>query len=69
MQAVSQRLIEAVEQPDCPLLQFLKKDALLALTKENRSLPWYGQLMTTPQTVAYFVQMDYWMRKYRVQIL
>jgi asparagine synthase (glutamine-hydrolysing) len=68
-QAVSRRLTETVEQGDCPLLQFLKKDALLALTREDRSLPWYGQLMTTPQTVAYFLQMDAWMRKYHVALI
>ena len=47
----------------------LQKDALLALCRENRSIPWYGQLMTTPQTIAYFLQLAHWMRSYHVELV
>jgi asparagine synthase (glutamine-hydrolysing) len=50
------------------LLQFLDKEALLGLCTENRSIPWYGQLMTTPQTIAYLIQLNYWMEKWKVKI-
>ena len=47
-----------------------QKDITLEqLLQEQRSLPWYGQLMTTPQTIAYFLQISYWMRKYHVSIV
>ena len=65
--AVSTLLRQEVEDADSPLLAFLKKDALIALCGENRSLPWYGQLMTTPQTIAYFLQMAHWLRVRHVQ--
>ena len=32
-------------------------------------LQWYGQLMTRPQIIAYFVQMNYWMEKYQVKVV
>lgn len=69
MQRVSRLLRERLEEPDCPLRQLFDPARLLALTEENRSLPWYGQLMTTPQTVAYFLQIEWWMRKYKITIV
>jgi len=69
MQTVSQQLRQVLQQPDCPLHALFDTQKLLALTEENRSLPWYGQLMTTPQTVAYFLQMEWWLRKYKITIV
>lgn len=69
MQAVSDLLRQELEGTNSPLLGFLKKDALLALCGEDRSLPWYGQLMTTPQTIAYFLQLAHWMRVRKVRLV
>ena len=66
--AVSDLLRQELEGTSSPLLSFLKKDRLLELCNEERSLPWYGQLMTTPQTIAYFLQMAHWLRVYHVSI-
>jgi len=30
--------------------------------------PWYGQLMRRPQTIAYLLQLDFWLRYYHVEI-
>jgi len=30
--------------------------------------PWYGQLMKLPQTLAYILQMDFWIRHYGIEI-
>ncbi len=69
LKKVSEMLTEIINDPTSPLLQIVKKKELQKLLKENLSQPWYGQLMTTPQTIAYFVQFDYWLRKYRVRIV
>ena len=42
--------------------------SLLALGADN-PIPWYGQLMTTPQTIAWFVQLNYWLEKYKVELV
>ncbi|MEG0297287.1 MAG: asparagine synthase (glutamine-hydrolyzing) [Clostridium sp.] len=31
--------------------------------------PWYGQLMAAPQIFAYIIQMDYWFRKYNINVI
>ena len=69
LKKVSELLAEIINDTNSPLLQIVKKKELEKLLTENVSQPWYGQLMTTPQTIAYFVQMDYWLRKYKVKIL
>lgn len=64
--AVSDILLKIIEEPDAPLLQFIKKESLLKLMESDKAQPWYGQLMTTPQTIAYFIQFDFWLREYKV---
>ena len=67
--AVSDLLSEIIADDKSPLLQFVKKDELIKLLRTEKSQPWYGQLMTTPQTIAYFVQFDYWLRKFKVSFV
>lgn len=31
--------------------------------------PWFGQLMTGPQLLAYFIQVDEWFKQYRIQLV
>ena len=67
--AVSDRLKELLQDDDAPLFTIVRRESLLELLASDRSVPWYGQLMTTPQTIAYFLQIDYWLRKYKVRIV
>ena len=66
--AVTELLAERLKDPDAPILQFIRRDALEQLLYGDDNVQWYGQLMTRPQTIAYFLQMDYWMEKYQVKI-
>ncbi len=68
LEIVSQRLREIIENPNSPILTFIKKNELESLLKADRNEPWYGQLMTTPQTIAYFIQINYWLEKYKIII-
>ena len=67
--AVSSRLQKIIDDGTSQLFDYIKKDKLQELLSENKSQPWYGQLMTTPQTIAYFIQFDYWLRKYKVRFV
>lgn len=62
LKVVQGMLREVIADPNAPILQFIRKEALESLLNEARPIPWYGQLMTTPQTIAYFLQFDYWLR-------
>ena len=65
--AVSELLRGIIADNSSPLLDFIRKDKLNELLLTDKSEPWYGQLMTTPQTIAYFVQFNYWLRKFNVR--
>lgn len=69
LNAVSQRLSDVISDPNAPILSLVKKESLENLTKTTLETPWYGQLMTVPQTIAYFLQVNYWLKKYKVKIV
>lgn len=54
---------------DAPLFSVVDREALRALCAQDHPWPWYGQLMRTPQTIAYFLQMDFWLRNYQVSCI
>lgn len=66
--AVSKMLHKIIDDPSSPLLSIVKKSRLIDLIESGESVQWYGQLMTKPQTIAFFVQLDGWLRKYNVKV-
>ena len=36
---------------------------------KSYTTPWFGQLMTGPQLIAYLIQLNIWMKEYNVNIL
>ena len=52
-----------------PLFHLLRRDKIQEFLEESDPWPWYGQLMRRPQTIAYFLQLDFWLRRYEVKML
>jgi asparagine synthase (glutamine-hydrolysing) len=67
-EAVSALLQQVIEEGTSPIFDIVKKERLKQLLTDSREQPWYGQLMTTPQTIAYFLQLHHWMKTYHVTI-
>jgi len=63
---VSKELKQVIDNPQSPLLKFAQKKALENLLQNENRVPWYGQLMTVPQTIAYFLQVNYWLQKHNL---
>ena len=61
-------LKEVLKDKNAPLFEIADYDAVKGLIGSEKSEPWYGQLMTTPQTIAYMLQLNYWLKKYNVRI-
>ena len=68
-EAVKNILRDILNNKNSPLFSLCDYDAVEKLLKTDRSEPWYGQLMTTPQTVAYMIMLNYWMEKFKVKIV
>ena len=65
-EAAMARRLQGLLTRDAPLWQVVSREAVLAMLKEENPWPWYGQLMRRPQTMAYFLQLDFWLRHYDV---
>lgn len=67
---INQELLNALSNPDCPLLLFVDKNKAQTFCRQTKDLghPWYGQLMAGPQLVAYYLQILYWIEAYGIDI-
>lgn len=63
---VTARLDRLIQDNNSPLFYLVDKKELQAFLKEDAQWPWYGQLMRRPQTIAYFLQIDFWLRHYNI---
>lgn len=65
------RLIDVINEPSAPINAFIDLGKLQALISSplDYSKPWYGQLMAGPQLIAYMLQVNYWLEKYKVKII
>ena len=63
-------LTEIIEDASSPVLQLVDKKKVYDFIhqKKDYGRPWYGQLMAGPQMLAYLLQINYWMKKYRLSI-
>ena len=69
LRLVSGKLERILEEGTSPLFALVRREALEALLAHTDPQPWYGQLMTAPQTIAYFLQLDHWLQTYRVRLV
>ena len=67
-QIVEQRLRDLLAEPEAPLFALVCRDAVEKIMAKDSVWPWYGQLMTRPQTLAYLLQLDFWLRHYGVNV-
>ncbi len=68
---VNEMLIEILNDSASPLLRLIQKDKVLPLLngKSDYGRPWFGQLMAGPQLAAYLIQIDLWMRSFKISIV
>lgn len=62
---------EILNDSSSPILKFLdrKKTERFLSSPSDYGKPWYGQLMAAPQMMAYVIQIDFWMRTYKPEII
>ncbi len=66
--AVTERLREILSAPT-PLTDIVRREELEKLLRHEEKVQWYGQLMNLPQTIAFFIQLDCWMKRFRVRLV
>ena len=65
------RLKDVLDSPNAPIRNLLdtKKVQRFLDSPSDYGRPWYGQLMAGPQMLAYMLQVNYWMEKYKIRIV
>ncbi len=69
MSLVSGMLKDLLAQKDAPIFSMINKEKLQSLGQQELTVPWYGQLMGTPQTIAFMLQINMWLELYSVDII
>lgn len=65
---VKSMLYEIMSNPNAPINSLLNRQYILEILETDGkafSRPWFGQLMTGPQLIAYLCQVNMWLEKYK----
>lgn len=63
---IDKEFLEMVNDKSSPIFEILNRQELLKLADTTDIIYWYGQLMATPQTKAYLLQINYWIKELNV---
>lgn len=66
---VTQMLKKLLQERNAPVYGIVKKQALVQLLEQDFVWPWYGQLMKLPQTIAFMLQINFWLEEYHISIV
>ena len=69
---VKSMLTDIMNDKDAPINNLLNRDYIKDILSTNGSAftrPWFGQLMTGPQLMAYLIQVNMWLKKYEPKII
>jgi asparagine synthase (glutamine-hydrolysing) len=66
---VREAVSNLIKQADAPIFELLSHQAMRCYIENEPAWPWYGQLMTMPQTMAYFLQINFWMTHYNISLI
>lgn len=70
-EAVRSALQKILEDPASPLLQVINVPFIRKIMESSEEIfdrPWFGQLMKGPQLFAYLIQVNTWLKTYKVEI-
>lgn len=70
LKSVKELLSERLKNKDSVLYKIFNIDEINKLLNDDNDydVPWFGQLMTKPQLIAYLYQFDLWVEKYNIKI-
>ena len=68
LELMRRRLDGMLKDKGAPIWSLIRPDGAKRIAESEMDWPWYGQLMKTPQTIAYLCQIDHWLRRYNVDI-
>ena len=71
LKAVKEMLSKIMEDKNAPISNLLNREYIMNILETDGKAftrPWFGQLMTGPQLMAYLCQVNMWLEKYQPRI-
>ena len=68
LEGVAAKLRNILDSGGERLTQLVKRDELEKLLRGEDHVQWYGQLMNLPQTIAFFIQLNYWLERFDISL-
>jgi len=69
LRGLTQAMLDDRNSPIHPFIDKENVQALVLTVTRDTSIPWFGQLMNAPQLLAWLLQIDYWLRTYKVEVV
>lgn len=69
--SIKERLADVMDNVDAPIKEIIdEKIVREIINTDGRAYkrPWFGQLMTGPQLMAYLCQINMWLKKYQIRL-
>ena len=69
---VCNMMTKILEDKSSPIHEIIDDNVIAEIVRtkgESYKTPWYGQLMTGPQLIAYLIQVNIWLNEYNINIL
>lgn len=69
---VCKELTKILDNKSSPIHEIIDEKVvreIIATKGQSYKSPWYGQLMTGPQLIAYLIQVNIWLEEYNINIL
>jgi asparagine synthase (glutamine-hydrolysing) len=69
---VCSMLTKILDDKSSPIHEIIDENAVREIVEskgKSYRTPWYGQLMTGPQLIAYLIQINIWLEEYKINII
>ena len=65
---ISTQLQALIKDDRAPVWALMSRQAVVDYLQKTTQWPWYGQLMARPQTMAYFLQVNFWLEHNKIEM-
>ena len=68
---VREKLLDTISDPNAPILALCDYDKIIKVVTSDFDYgkPFFGQLMAGPQFMGFLLQVNYWLKKFNVNIV
>ncbi len=69
LRGLTLKMLDDASSPLRPLIDLSAVRDMTVSMDRNTNIPWFGQLMNAPQMLAYLLQVEHWLKEYKVEIV